>query len=434
MLTTVEEFAEEIKNTGLEERECITSFDVTALFISIPVAAAIEVIKGRLEQDTELPKRTTLSTDNILELLEFCLNNTYFLFQNQYFEQNKGAAMGSPVSPIVANIYIGAFEDTATNTALHPPKIWRRYVDDTFVVQQKSHKEEFFQHINEVDTSIKFTMEEAGPDGSIPFLDVLVTPKVDGTFTTKVYRKPTHTDQHLQWDSNHNLASKYNVINTLTHRVRTLCSTPELISNELEHLEEVLRGCKYPRWAIKKILQNKNKRRPTERGKISHQLRRDAILWFHIVKVSVKALKNICQRYGIQIHFKGGAIFKNLLVSPKDKESITKKSSVIYWFKCDKIDCEEEYLGESSRTFGERCREHLKAPSPIYEHQNNTGHTTSVENFKIIGREGGPQYGRNSKRGHVHPSEQSHIEQEHLEVQPATPLGWNIAFHSRVED
>ena len=49
-------------------------------------------------------------------------------------------------------------------------------MDDTFVVQQKSHKVEFFHHINTVDTSIQFTVEEVGPDGSIPFLDILVTP------------------------------------------------------------------------------------------------------------------------------------------------------------------------------------------------------------------------------------------------------------------
>ena len=86
--------------------------------------------------------------------------------------------------------------------------------------------------------------------------------------------------------------------------------------------------------------------------------------------------------------FKGGTTLKNLLVSPKDKDTIRKKSSVIYWFKCDRIDCEEEYIGELSRKFGERYKEHLKEPSPIFEHQNNTGHTKSVKNFKIIGREG----------------------------------------------
>ena len=213
------------------------------------------MIKRRLEQDTELPRRTTWSPENILRLLEFCLVNTYFLFNGQFFGQTKGAAMGSPVSPIVANIYMEAFEDRTINTALHPRKIWKGYVDDTFVIQLESQKEEFFHHISQVNTSIKFTMEEAGPDGSIPFLDLLITPEVDGTLTTKVYRKPTHTDQYIQWDSNHNLASKYSVINTLTHRAKTLCSTLESIKQELEHLEKVLIGCKYPRWAIKKILQ-----------------------------------------------------------------------------------------------------------------------------------------------------------------------------------
>ena len=124
------EFTEEIRNIKVERGECITSFDVTALYTSIPVADAIEVIKRRLEQDTELPRRTTWSPNNILKLLEFCLVNTYFLFDGQFFEQTKGGAMGSPVSPIVANIYMEAFEDRAINTVLHP----LRYGKDMWMI------------------------------------------------------------------------------------------------------------------------------------------------------------------------------------------------------------------------------------------------------------------------------------------------------------
>ena len=57
--------------------------------------------------------------------------------------------------------------------------------------------------------------------------------------------------------------------------------------------------------------------------------------------------------YGVHVHFIGGQTLKNLLVSPKDKDILTKKNSVIHWFRCDKIDCDEEYIGDSSRTFGD---------------------------------------------------------------------------------
>ena len=73
---------------------------------------------------------------------------------------------------------------------------------------------------------------------------------------------------------------------------------------------------------------------------------------------------------------------------PKDKEAIAKQSNIIHWFKCDKTECDDEYIGESSRTFQERYKEHLKAPSPFFEHQNTTGHTKTVSNFKIICRKG----------------------------------------------
>ena len=74
-------------------------------------------------------------------------------------------------------------------------------------------------------------------------------------------------------------------------------------------------------------------------------------------------------------------------MAPKDKDPMLKQSGVIYRYHCDRVDCDEEYIGESSRTFWERFKEHLKSPSPIYDHSNISGHKVTINNFEIVGRE-----------------------------------------------
>ena len=116
----------------------------------------------------------------------------------------------------------------------------------------------------------QFTTEEAKQDGSMPFLDTLVTPQEDGTLTTKVYRKPTHTDLYIEWDNHHNLACRYSVINTLTQRAKAVCSSSKLLEEELKHLYEVLQQCKYPRWVINKILKEQEQRRKQKSPRQKH--------------------------------------------------------------------------------------------------------------------------------------------------------------------
>ena len=72
---------------------------------------------------------------------------------------------------------------------------------------------------------------------------------------------------------------------------------------------------------------------------------------------------------------------------PQGPRSYVEKSGIIYRYKCDRVDCDEEYIGESSRTFWERFKEHQKAPSSIYDHYNITGHKISIDNFSLVGRE-----------------------------------------------
>ena len=169
--------------------------------------------------------------------------------------------MGSPISSIVASLFMEDFVVKAINTAKNPPKMWKRYVDDTCVILNSTTKEEFFHHINSIDPKIQFTSEDSNPDGSLPFLDTLVMPQQDGSIKTTVFRKPTHTDMDLHWDSYHHLSAKYSVIYTLRHRAKTVCSTKQLLTEEEDHLHNALRRCTYPIWAWNRVNINKKKKR-----------------------------------------------------------------------------------------------------------------------------------------------------------------------------
>ena len=116
-----QDFIDNIKGIHLGEDQCMMSYDVKALFTSVPTTKAIIIIKQLLEEDQELQQRTSLSIENITSLLEFCITSTYFSFQGKFYEQVEGAAMGSPLSPIVANLYMESFEVEALRSAPHPP-------------------------------------------------------------------------------------------------------------------------------------------------------------------------------------------------------------------------------------------------------------------------------------------------------------------------
>ena len=335
-----------------------------------PIDPALNIIKDLLDKDTTLKERTVMEVGDIILLLEFCLKNTYFSFQGQFYEQVEGAAMGSPVSPIVANLYMEYLEQKAL-------MFWCKYVGDTFVIHKEAIKQGFLQHINSVDPVIRFTVEDNKEDGSIPFLDTIVKPEVDGSLSISVYRKSTHTDQYLQWDSHHHLSAKFSVIQTLSHRASTVCSNPELLQKEKDHLRKALTKCKYPKWALDKVEKrlNRSSRQVNDGGtnnaqSANHEVQNKEHIVTPYTQGLCESIKRICGRYGIQTHFKGGRTIKNLLVSPKDKDSMLNQSGAIYWYQCGHLSCDDEYIGKTSRTFGERYKEHLKPPSAIHHHSN----------------------------------------------------------------
>ena len=146
--------------------------------------------------------------------------------------------MCSPLSPVIANIYMEHFESLAIPSSPTLIKWWFRYVDDVHSTTRKDQFNKIQEHLNFIDTHIKFTIELPGTD-RLPLLDTLTKPTPNSIEST-VYRKPTHTDRYLDYKSNHPISAKLSVIHTLVHRAKQVCSTPEFLVREMDHLHKVL--------------------------------------------------------------------------------------------------------------------------------------------------------------------------------------------------
>ena len=350
------DFIDKVRKIRIEEDETMVSYDVKSLFTCIPPEEAINIVREKLFADPTLVHRTKLSIADICDLLRLCLDSTYFVYNGKFFRQKHGCAMGSPVSPIVANLYMEDFEERAlrwyTGTK---PKLWVRYVDDTFVVIKKSELTSFFDYINSRDQFITFTQELISDASSLPFLDVLVSVDDSGEIHCKVYRKPTHTDQYLSFDSHHPLVHKYGVVRSLNNRANQIITDEKDRESEREHLDTALSSCGYPRWAINNALKNKPRaeNRPKPLTRIS----------FPYVKGLSEGLQRICGAHGITVAHKPGNTLRQRLVHPKDAPPKDKISGVVYCIKCGGENCVEHYVGETEQPLKKR----------LYQHRHNAG-------------------------------------------------------------
>ena len=142
------------------------------------------------------------------------------------------------------------------------------------------------------------------------FLDILITPEEDGSLKTSVFRKPTHTDLYLQWDSHHTIPSKYSVAGTLYHRAIRVCSNPQLLQEEEKHLFKALKRCKYPTWAINRAKmrgQNPNRERTRRIQNQTGQNSNNKQNLYMVVPYHQglsESVRKSCNKFRVQVHFK----------------------------------------------------------------------------------------------------------------------------------
>ena len=331
----------------------------------VPIADTLTLLRKIFDLDT-------------VKLFHHVLTTTYFVFEGRFYEQSDGVAMGSPLSPAIANFYMEDFEERALESAPLRPKFFFRYVDDTFVVWPHGIDtlDSFLTHMNGLHPNIRFTME-IEKDGELPFLDILVYKKQNGGLGHKVYRKPTHTNLYLNGGSHHHPAQKQAVISSLIHRARNI-SDDNNLPGELRHLKETFLQNGYGRRDISTAL--KRAFSQTTRNKEEKERPTATALLPYVSTVSGK-ISRILSRHNIRtIHLPPKKI-RSSLFHPKDPAGL--KVPGVYRIQCE---CGEVYIGETSRTIETRVKEHrrhlrLSQPekSAVAEHAIDEDHAIKWE-------------------------------------------------------
>jgi hypothetical protein len=153
--------------------------------------------------------------------------------------------MGSPLFPVIANFLMEDFEKKAIEQATPKPVCWFIYVGDTFVIWPHGQEKltEFQNHLIRLHKKVQFTMEKE-EEGHLPFLDIDIYRKTDGSLGHKVYQKTTHTNLYLHQNSLHHPANKQSILAPLIHRANAVCDQ-DSFTQELEFLTTVFKDNGY---------------------------------------------------------------------------------------------------------------------------------------------------------------------------------------------
>ena len=250
-----------IKNQKIPENYEMFSFDVKSLFTSVPLEHIIDIIIKRIYEKHEIT--TVFTAHEMKKLLTVCTKNVHFSFNNDIYIQIDGVAMGSPLGPVLANIFMAELESVLVPKLNDYVKKWRRFVDDTFVYVKRGSIEYVLSVLNSFHDNIKFTYEQEN-NNRLPFLDVLFI-RDNEKINTTVFRKDTYNDLYLHWDSFSPISWKRGTLKSLISRAYMICSNQSFLEKELKHLKNSFHKKNgYPMWMINQVMETVKETNNTE--------------------------------------------------------------------------------------------------------------------------------------------------------------------------
>ena len=371
------------------------SFDVSSLFTNIPLNETIDIAIELLMVNEPNIK---FNRKELKTLFQFATSKSHFLFEGETYDQIDGVAMGSPLAPVLANIFMGHYEKIwIENYKGNKVEFYKRYVDDIFCLfKNENDAINFFDFINIQHPNISFTYEKQ-IDGKLCFLDVMIKNTNTNKFQTSIFRKTTFTGLLTNYLSFVPSIYKISLVKTLINRVFCINNSWKTFDSDLTKLKDILAKNMFPPRIVNKIINEYLIKKFTKVTTAEKEENKN-ISYFKLpylgahsefVSKKIRQLgKHFCNNLDIKISFsmvKVGDMFSLKSDVPKSL-----RSGVVYFFKC--ASCNSSYVGETSRYFETRVHEHLNKssqPTAIFQHlQKNQNCKTKCNEscFKIIDR------------------------------------------------
>ena len=243
-------FVKEITQVSLIDKYLV-SYDVTSLFTNIPLEETINIAIEVIFQNNP---NINISQADLKKLFKIATAQTHFLFNDQYYDQIDGVAMGSPLAPVLANLFMG-YHEKQWLYDYHgtPPVYYRRYVDDIFAVFNSSQEATlFFDFLNSRHNNIQFTMEVEN-NGKLAFLDVLIDNSHNSSFITSVFHKTTYTGLLTNFQSFTSFSYKVGLIKCLIDRAYKNNNTNFGFISAISNIKFILGRNLFPQGLISQV-------------------------------------------------------------------------------------------------------------------------------------------------------------------------------------
>ena len=353
------EFVEEAKTWTISPDEIQVSYDVVALYPSVPVERAISNLMDMLQIDfDDFKTRTVLKLEHVKQLMEVCLYKCYFLWNNQIHSVRDSGPIGLSLMVVLADSFLQMIESKSLNIARNRsipvgPITHKRYVDDTHDrFLKKEYSEEFLKILNDQDRRIRWTAEYENEEKMLNYLEIKTINNGSGKYQFKVHRKEAITNIQIKPESCHDDRIKEGVFKGFVLRAKTICSK-EYLDEEIAFIKEIFIENGYEEARLEELIKEtecskRKKKKPKDKKFTS-------LPW--IPGLSQK-LRKAFKKANCRVSFKSPRNLESILTSKNKPEMPPNSQPGVYFVPTG---CTKGYTGETKKQIRTRNTEHEKA-------------------------------------------------------------------------